>query len=60
MVPRENKNNTYAKFWRENKEYYGIFESGPFNVQPYGIFNKLKVRGGLDHVAGKSGANELN
>ena len=28
MVPRENKNNAYAKFWRENKEYYGIFESG--------------------------------
>ena len=29
MVPRENKNNAYAKFWRANKEYYGIFESGP-------------------------------
>ena len=28
MVPRENKNNAYAKFWRTNKEYYGIFESG--------------------------------
>ena len=28
MVSRENKNNAYAKFWRENKEYYGIFESG--------------------------------
>ena len=28
MVPRENKNNAYAKFWRENKEYYGSFESG--------------------------------
>ena len=32
MVPRENKNNAYAKFWRENKEYYGIFESGLFGV----------------------------
>ena len=31
MVPRENKNNAYAKFWRENKEYYGIFESGLFD-----------------------------
>ena len=31
MVPRENKNNAYAKFWRENKEYYGIFESGLLN-----------------------------
>ena len=27
MVPRENRNNVYAKFWRANKEYYGIFES---------------------------------
>ena len=30
MVPRENENNAYAKFWRTNKECYGIFESGPF------------------------------
>ena len=28
MVPGENKNNAYAEFWRANKEYYGIFESG--------------------------------
>ena len=28
MVPRENKNNSYATFGRANKEYYGIFESG--------------------------------
>ena len=28
MVPRENKNNAYAKFGRINKEYYGIFRSG--------------------------------
>ena len=28
MVPRENKNNAYAKFWRTSKEYYGIFGSG--------------------------------
>ena len=26
MVPRENKNNAYAKFWWTNKGYYGIFE----------------------------------
>ena len=32
MVPRENKNNAYAKFWRTNKEYYGIFESGLYNL----------------------------
>ena len=30
MVPRENENNAYAKFWRTNKECYGIFESGQF------------------------------
>ena len=29
MALRENKNNAYAKFSRANKEYYGIFESGP-------------------------------
>ena len=31
MVPRENKNNAYAKFGGTNKEYYGIFRSGLFN-----------------------------
>ena len=30
MVPREYKDNAYAKFWRKNKEYYGIFESDLF------------------------------
>ena len=25
MVPRENKNNAYAKFGGTNKEYYSIF-----------------------------------
>ena len=34
MVPRENKNNAYAKFGGTNKEYYGIFRSGLFK----GIF----------------------
>ena len=28
MVPRENKNNAYAKSGGKNKEYYGIFRSG--------------------------------
>ena len=32
MVPRVNKNNAYAKFWRINKEYYGIFKNGLFNI----------------------------
>ena len=30
MVPREKKNNAYAKFWGTNKEYYGIFRTGLF------------------------------
>ena len=28
MVPRENKNNAYAKIGGTNKEYYGIFRNG--------------------------------
>ena len=28
MVPRENKNNAYAKFEGTKKEYCGIFRSG--------------------------------
>ena len=28
IVPRENKNDAYAKFWATNKEYYGIFRNG--------------------------------
>ena len=28
MVPRESKNNGYAKFGGTNKEYYGIFRNG--------------------------------
>lgn len=32
MVPRVNKNNAHAKFWRINKEYYGIFKNGLFNI----------------------------
>jgi len=30
MAPRENKYNAYAKFWLSNKEYDGIFQSGPY------------------------------
>ena len=30
MVPREIENNAYVKFWKTNKEYYGIFENGLF------------------------------
>jgi len=35
MVPRENKHNASAKFWRTNKENYGvIFESGLLVQKP--------------------------
>ena len=28
MIPGETGNNASAKFWRANKEYYGIFDIG--------------------------------
>ena len=34
MVPRENKNNAYAKFGGTNKEYYGTFQSGLLRTVP--------------------------
>ena len=37
-----------------------VIQQPLFNVQPSWIFNKLKVRAGLDNVTGKSGADELN
>ena len=38
MVPRENKNNAYAKFGGTNKEYYGIFRTGLFPSCPQSLF----------------------
>ena len=32
MIRRENKNNAYPKFWRANKDYCGIFESGLYKM----------------------------
>ena len=40
MVPRENKNNAYAKFGGTNKEYYGIFQSGWPNSSPQAQFKE--------------------
>ena len=37
MVPRENKNNAYAKFGRINKEYYG---SGLLELQQHNLHDK--------------------
>ena len=28
FAPREIENNANTKFWRDNEEYYGIFEKG--------------------------------
>ena len=36
MVPRENKNNAYAKFGGTNKEYYGIFRNGQLYQSVFG------------------------
>ena len=38
MVPRENKNNAYAKFGGTNKEYYGIFRNGLLIACSVGLF----------------------
>ena len=35
MVPRENKNNVYAKCGGTNKDYYGIFRSGLFKYMTF-------------------------
>ena len=44
MVPRENKNNAYAKFRGTNKDYYGIFRSGVLQFRSpktqYSIFSE--------------------
>ena len=32
MVPKENKNNAYAKFGGTNKEHYGIIRNGLFAI----------------------------
>ena len=37
-----------------------VIQQPLFNLQPFKIFNKLKVRGRFDNVAGKSGVDELN
>ena len=45
IVPWENKNNAYVKFWRTNKEYYGTFESGPWTPPktPVGGAGQMKT-----------------
>ena len=35
IVPREYKNNAYAKFGGTNKEYYGTFRSGLLDVKHF-------------------------
>ena len=41
MFQREIENNAYAKVWRDNKEYHGIFEKGlyfPAQQSPAQVF----------------------
>ena len=45
MVPREYKNNAYAKFGGTNKEYYGIFRSGLFKILIYANYMTCDVTG---------------
>ena len=42
MVPRETKNNAFAKFGGTNQEYYGIFPSGLLKKVPK-IFTVLST-----------------
>ena len=44
MVPRENKNNAYAKFGGTNKQYYGIFRNGLYDVSFTLIKSKKIIR----------------
>ena len=53
MVPRENKNNAFAKFGGTNKEYYGIFPSGNF---PSGLWELLVLTSSGSRPGGKVGA----
>ena len=45
MVPRENKNNAYAKFGGTNKEYYGIFRTGLLRTRDKPCIIKRSVLG---------------
>ena len=41
MVPRENKNNAFAKFGGTNKEYNGIFRTGLLLIVVFHWFNGI-------------------
>ena len=47
FAPREMENNANAKFWRDNKECYGIFEKGlqPCELPQASARINLKVPG---------------
>ena len=44
MVPRENKNNAYAKFRGTNKEYYGIFRNGLSEARFHRMFRMFYIQ----------------
>ena len=47
FAPRETENNANAKFWRDNKDYHGIFEKGllPCELPQVSPWINLKVPG---------------
>ena len=47
FAPREIENNANAKFWRDNKAFYGIFEKGllPCVLPQVSTWINLKVPG---------------
>ena len=49
MVPRENKNNAFARFGGTDKEYYGIFQSGLFECWSAALVDERI----LDNITGK-------
>ena len=49
MVPRENKNNAYAKFGGTNKEYYGIFQSGLYIKREIGNLFTKEIEGNKNY-----------
>ena len=43
MVPRETKNNAFAKFGGSNQEYYGIFPKWPIEEGAQNIYSSKYI-----------------
>ena len=55
FAPREIENNANAKFWRDNKEYHGIFEKGLLSCELPQVSPWINLK-----VAGKKNTNFPN